>query len=112
MRSTEANIATRTRSANGAVRFTRNVGNIAMDLDGIETIACHALGGTDNVVVDDSPALMLPARELTCSASGGRRWEGPDSCRSTAPTPTSATLTEPDRTPSSAAVSVSRQRHQ
>jgi hypothetical protein len=37
----------------GRVSFTRNLGNIVMDLDGIETIDVRALGGTDSVTVND-----------------------------------------------------------
>ena len=38
-------------SANGErVLFTRNVGNIVMDLNGVEQIQFNALGGADNVV--------------------------------------------------------------
>jgi Ca2+-binding RTX toxin-like protein len=41
-------------SANGQrVRFSRNVANITMDLDGVEGIDLKALGGADNVVVGD-----------------------------------------------------------
>src|SRR5262245_56140554 len=41
-------------SANGQrVRFTRNVGNIVMDLNDVETIDLNALGGTDLVTVND-----------------------------------------------------------
>ena len=41
-------------SANGArLSFTRNVGNIIMDTDGVETLALNALGGADTVTVDD-----------------------------------------------------------
>jgi hemolysin type calcium-binding protein len=35
------------------VHFTRNLGNILMDLDGIEAIDVNALGGTDTVTVND-----------------------------------------------------------
>ena len=50
-------------SANGArVRFTRNVANITMDLNGVERIDFHALGGTDTITVNDtSPAPISPA---------------------------------------------------
>jgi hypothetical protein len=37
----------------GRVSFTRNLGGIVMDLDGIETIDVRALGGTDTVTVND-----------------------------------------------------------
>jgi Ca2+-binding RTX toxin-like protein len=41
-------------SANGSrVRFTRNVGNIVMDLNDVESIVAKTLGGTDNVTVND-----------------------------------------------------------
>ena len=41
-------------SANGGrVRFFRNVANVTMDLDDVESIDAKAFGGTDNVVVDD-----------------------------------------------------------
>jgi Ca2+-binding RTX toxin-like protein len=41
-------------SANGnRVRFTRNVGNIVMDLNNVETINLNALGGTDSTTVND-----------------------------------------------------------
>jgi Ca2+-binding RTX toxin-like protein len=41
-------------SANGGrVRFTRDVANIVMDLNDVETIAARTLGGADNLTVDD-----------------------------------------------------------
>jgi Ca2+-binding RTX toxin-like protein len=41
-------------SANGArLRFTRNIGNIVMDADGVEIVDLNALGGTDTITVDD-----------------------------------------------------------
>ena len=41
-------------SANGQrLRFTRNVGSIVMDLDGVEKVDVNALGGPDTVVVGD-----------------------------------------------------------
>jgi Ca2+-binding RTX toxin-like protein len=41
-------------SANGGrVRFTRDVGNIVMDLNDVETIHVNALGATDSVTVND-----------------------------------------------------------
>ncbi len=41
-------------SANGPrVRFTRNLGNIVMDLDDVEVIDLNALGGTDTITVND-----------------------------------------------------------
>jgi Ca2+-binding RTX toxin-like protein len=41
-------------AANGSrVRFMRNLGNITMDLNGIETIDVNSLGGTDQVAVNN-----------------------------------------------------------
>ena len=41
-------------SANGGrVLFTRNIGNIVMDLNDVEGIDFNALGGADNIVVND-----------------------------------------------------------
>ena len=41
-------------SANGQrVRFTRDIANIVMDLDDVESIVARTLGGADNVTVDD-----------------------------------------------------------
>jgi Ca2+-binding RTX toxin-like protein len=41
-------------SANGArTRFTRNLGAIVMDLDGVEAIDLNALGNTDTTIVND-----------------------------------------------------------
>ena len=41
-------------SANGGrVRFTRNVANITMDLNDVESIVAKTLGGADNLVVND-----------------------------------------------------------
>jgi Ca2+-binding RTX toxin-like protein len=41
-------------SANGGrVRFTRNLGNIVMDLDDVEVIDLNALGSTDTTIVND-----------------------------------------------------------
>jgi Ca2+-binding RTX toxin-like protein len=41
-------------SANGSrVRFTRDVDHVTMDLNGVEGIGFHALGGADNIVIND-----------------------------------------------------------
>src|SRR5262249_43329882 len=41
-------------SANGSrVRLTRDIGNVTMDLNGIEHIQLNALGGADNISVND-----------------------------------------------------------
>ena len=41
-------------SANGGrARFTRDIANITMDLNGVETIDFKALGGADKITVHD-----------------------------------------------------------
>ena len=41
-------------SANGGrVRFFRNLGNVTMDLDDVESIVARTLGGTDSLTVND-----------------------------------------------------------
>jgi Ca2+-binding RTX toxin-like protein len=44
-------------SANGSrLRFTRNLGNIVMDVDDLEVVDLNTLAGTDTVIVDDLSA--------------------------------------------------------
>ena len=58
-------------SANGGrVRFFRDIATVTMDLDDVENIDFHALGGADNVVVGD-----LTATDLTLT---GLDLRGPD----------------------------------
>ena len=53
---------TSTSSANGGrVRFFRNLGNIVMDLDDVEGIDLNALGGADNLIVNDVSGTDLTA---------------------------------------------------
>ena len=66
-------------SANGErVRFFRNVGNITMDLDGVERIDLNALAGSDTVLVNDVRGTDLDevdvdlAAALTVSAGDGQ----------------------------------------
>src|SRR5262249_56665960 len=41
-------------SANGSrVRLTRDIGTVTMDLNGVEHIQLNALGGADNITVND-----------------------------------------------------------
>jgi Ca2+-binding RTX toxin-like protein len=61
-------------SANGnRVRFTRDVASITMDLNGVEAIDFNALGGADQVTVNDTSGTDLVAVNLNLnnSASGG-----------------------------------------
>src|SRR5215468_2202306 len=59
-------------SANGhRVLFTRNLGNIRMDLDGIEQIDTNALGGADEITVNDVTGTDLTAVNLNLAAQAG-----------------------------------------
>ena len=57
-------------SADGArVRFTRNVANIAMDLGTLERVNVRALGGVDNVTVNDLAGTRSSSSTSTRAAS-------------------------------------------
>jgi len=59
-------------SANGGrVRFTRDVANITMDANDVETIDVNALGGADNMVINDITGTSLTRIAANLSASGG-----------------------------------------
>ena len=63
-------------SANGSrAMFTRDVANITMDLNGVETIDFNALGGADNIVVNDLSGTDVKqvAIDLAGTAGSGRR---------------------------------------
>jgi Ca2+-binding RTX toxin-like protein len=59
-------------SANGGrVRFTRDVANITMDLNGVERIAFHAFGGTDTITVNDLTGTGVQQVAMDLEANGG-----------------------------------------
>jgi Ca2+-binding RTX toxin-like protein len=59
-------------SANGGrVRFTRDVANIVMDLNGVEGIDLNALGGADKVTVGDLTGTALTEVNVNLAGSGG-----------------------------------------
>jgi Ca2+-binding RTX toxin-like protein len=59
-------------SANGnRVRFTRDVGNVTMDLDGLEEIDFNALGGADTITVNNQDATELSQVNLDLDSSAG-----------------------------------------
>jgi Ca2+-binding RTX toxin-like protein len=59
-------------SANGQrVRLTRNVGNVVMDLDGIEHIQVAAAGGPDAITVNDLAGTDVTQVALDLSATAG-----------------------------------------
>ena len=59
-------------SANGSrVRFFRNVGNITMDLNDVESIVAKTLGGADNLTVNDLSGTDVTNVQADLAASGG-----------------------------------------
>jgi Ca2+-binding RTX toxin-like protein len=59
-------------SANGSrVLFTRDVGNVVMDLNSIEHIDFNALGGADNVTVNDLSGTGVSQVAIDLSATAG-----------------------------------------
>jgi hypothetical protein len=53
----------------GRVRFTRNLGGIVMDLDGVEMIDVRALGGVDTVSVNDVRGTALERVDVDLAAA-------------------------------------------
>jgi Ca2+-binding RTX toxin-like protein len=63
-------------SANGSrVRFTRDIATVTMDLNGVEGIVFKALGGVDNITIDDVSGTDLArsgvAIDLGAAGGGG-----------------------------------------
>jgi hypothetical protein len=59
-------------SANGSrVRFTRDVGGVTMDLNGVEQVDFNALGGADAITVNDLSGTGLKEVNLDLHASTG-----------------------------------------
>ncbi len=66
-------------SANGGrVLFTRNLGSIVMDLDDIEVIDLHSLGGRDTLTVNDLSGTDVTEVISDLAASGGGTDGQPD----------------------------------
>ncbi|QBR72387.1 calcium-binding protein [Beijerinckiaceae bacterium] len=64
-------------SANGSrARFFRNVANITMDLNGVETIDFTALGGADNIVVADLSGTNVKQVNIDLGATPGGAGDG------------------------------------
>lgn len=59
-------------SANGGrVRFVRNVANVTMDLNDVEHIDFNALGGADNITINDLSGTDVTEVNLNLAATGG-----------------------------------------
>jgi Ca2+-binding RTX toxin-like protein len=66
-------------SANGSrVRFVRNVGNIVMDLNDVESIVAKTLAGIDNLVVNDLSGTDVVNVVVDLAAVGGGDDGAPD----------------------------------
>ena len=58
-------------SANGErVRFTRDIANVTMDLNDVEQVDFHALGGADTIVVNDLTGTDLPLAGVKIDLEG------------------------------------------
>jgi Ca2+-binding RTX toxin-like protein len=68
-----ANVAEEiTVSANGGrATFFRNIANVTMDLNDVETISFDALGGADNITVNDLTGTDVTTVALNLGAAGG-----------------------------------------
>ena len=61
-------------SANGSrLRFTRDVGNVVMDVNGIERVDFNALGGADTITVNDLTGTDVSSVNIDLSSQGGGR---------------------------------------
>jgi Ca2+-binding RTX toxin-like protein len=59
-------------SANGErVRFTRDVGSVTMDLNGVERVDFNVLGGADKITVNDLSGTDLTELNLNLAAANG-----------------------------------------
>jgi Ca2+-binding RTX toxin-like protein len=61
----------------GRLRFTRNLGNIVMDVDGTETVDLRALGGIDTALVNDLTGTDVTKVDIDLAAAiGGGAGDG------------------------------------
>ena len=59
-------------SANGGrLRFTRDIANIVMDTDDVETVEVNALGGADRITVNDLSGTDVKDVRVNLAATGG-----------------------------------------
>jgi hypothetical protein len=65
----------------GRVLFFRNVANVLMDMNDVETIDFRALGGADTITLDDLSGTDVTRLALALAASGGGGDGQPDTVR-------------------------------
>ena len=76
-------------SANGGrATFFRNIANVTMDLNDVEAIDFNALGGADNIVVNDLTGTDVDRGQPRSRALGGAGDGAADTVTATAPTAT------------------------
>jgi Ca2+-binding RTX toxin-like protein len=64
-------------SANGSrVRLTRDVGNVTMDVNGMETLGINASGGTDTITVNDLSGTGVGKVNIDLAAGGTVNGDG------------------------------------
>src|SRR5437763_1145020 len=64
-------------SANGTrASFTRDVGSVTMDLNGVETVRFNALGGADKIVVNNLTQTDVKEVDIDLAAPGGATPDG------------------------------------
>ena len=91
-------------SANGGrVRFFRDVANVTMDLDDVESIDFRALGGADNIVVGDLSGTDVTRSTSTCAGRTAAATARPTRSPSTAPR--APTCSAPPATPAASTCS-------
>src|SRR5215207_4364259 len=80
MRFNGANIAENidVSSNGGRVRFTRDIANVIMDLNGVEGVDFNALGGADNVAVHDLSGTDVTEINTNLAAANGAGDAAPD----------------------------------
>jgi Ca2+-binding RTX toxin-like protein len=61
----------------GRLTFTRNLGNIVMDLDGVENVTINALGNTDTIVINDTSGTDVEQYTINLAGTlGGTAGDG------------------------------------
>ena len=90
-------------SANGGrVRFFRDIANVTMDLDDVETIDFNALGGADIIVINDLSGTDVKLVNVDLAGDRRRcRRRSQTASSSTAPTATTRSRCRSTRTASS-----------
>ena len=80
-------------AANGTrLRFFRDIANITMDTNDVETVAFNALGGADTINVNDLTGTDVTNVRIDLAGTPGAPTASPTASSSTAPTATTPSL--------------------